>query len=198
LILIITILLVVFILVLSTFLPLENFGNCNKLYLFQTYKEKKLIPRKVYNNISKYAPNYQHIIYDDDDCQRFIQSKYGSSGLDTWKTLKEPAHKADFWRYCILYEYGGIYLDIKTELVKPLDEIFQDRQLMYSVTCTDRPNHCIYNGILCTPPKNPFFLDLIYHCIKNKKQMIISSLLITSQSLSKKIVKTRSRLLIIH
>ena len=30
-----------------------------------------------------------------------------------FKDLKIGAHKADFFRYCILYIYGGIYIDIK-------------------------------------------------------------------------------------
>ena len=33
------------------------------------------------------------------------------------------AHKADLWRYLTLYTYGGIYVDMDTECIKPLSSL---------------------------------------------------------------------------
>ena len=46
-------------------------------FLFQTYHKKK-IPNKVYQNIKKYAGDYQHFVYDDN--QMTWSSIYGKNG----------------------------------------------------------------------------------------------------------------------
>lgn len=151
--------------------PSPNRDPKKKINLYQVYHDKSLIPRKVYDNIKTYASNYNHVIYDFDECKSFIEQYYGNKGVDTWNNLKTPAHKVDFWRYCILYKYGGAYLDIKVELIKNLDDIFLDKNLVYTGICTNKVNYnnCITIGILYTPPKNPLFLKLINHCIKNQR-----------------------------
>ena len=59
--------------------------------------------------------------------------------------------------FCV-NELGGIYLDIKTELIKPLNEIF-NKNYTYSVLSIVRDT--IYQGVIATPPGNPIFLKLI-------------------------------------
>ena len=39
---------------------------------------------------------------------------------------KRGAHKADLFRLCWLYKYGGIYIDIDIEIIKSLDEIVKN------------------------------------------------------------------------
>lgn len=45
--------------------------------LMQTYHDKSVIAPKVYRKIKKFAPNYKHLVYDDDDCIRFLDKHYG-------------------------------------------------------------------------------------------------------------------------
>ena len=91
--------------------------------IIQTYHNKNKIPEKVYQNIRKYSPGYQHIIFDDKECIQFLEKEYGSTLVSKFKKIKIGAHKSDLFRYCYLYKYGGIYLDIKTELIKPINFI---------------------------------------------------------------------------
>ena len=136
-----------------------------RLYVFQTYNDKSLIPQKVYNNIKEYAPNYIHKIYNDNECKKFILKEYGEKYFNVFNSLKKGAHKADLWRYCILYKYGGVYLDIKTKLIKNIDKIFIDKTKMYIVESNN--GYTIHNGIIYSPPKNKLFLYLIEHILKN-------------------------------
>jgi hypothetical protein len=146
-------------------LKIEN----NRLYIFQTYHTKSLIPTKVYENIKEYAPNYIHKIFNDNECKEFILKEYGTKYLNVFNTLKKGAHKADLWRYCILYKYGGVYLDIKTKLTKNIDEIFIDKTKMYIVESNN--GYTIHNGIIYSPPKNKLLLYLIEHILKNIKNV---------------------------
>ena len=41
----------------------------------------------------------------------------------TFNSFKKGAHKADLFRLCWLYKNGGVYIDIDTDIVEPLDNI---------------------------------------------------------------------------
>lgn len=144
-----------------------------KPQLFQTYNDKTKIPKEVIDNINKYAPEYEHTILDNNDCIKFLQIYFNDNVLDTFNKLKMGAHKADLIRYCLLYIYGGAYIDIKTELVKPLNDIFKNPNIVYSVIANS--NDHIYQGIISTPPQNPLFLSLIQYIVDVKNTLMYHS-----------------------
>jgi len=132
--------------------------------LFQTYKDKSKIPKEVYETIAKYAPEYTHIILDDKDGTSFLTEYFEPVVLETFNKLKLGPHKADLLRYCLLYVYGGVYMDISTELMIPLSTLFADKTVVYTVLAGSKDH--IYQGVICTPPSNPLFLSLIYYIVK--------------------------------
>lgn len=83
--------------------------------IFQTWCDKKLPPKmKEYvERLKAENPEFTHHLYDDEDCRNFIKTNFDSDVLEAYDTLIPGAYKADLWRYCVLYKYGGIYLDIK-------------------------------------------------------------------------------------
>jgi len=131
--------------------------------IYQIYHNKKNIPNKVYDNIKKYASNYNHIIFDYEESLDYIKNNYDDKVLETYNLLKNPAHKADLFRYCILYKKGGLYLDIKVELIKDINNLFNPNVL---TTCYRKKN--IFNGLISTPKNNPLILDLINYMVDNR------------------------------
>lgn len=139
--------------------------------IISTYHTKEYIPSKVFDNINKYAVDYEYIIFDDNDIIEFLRKYYKPEVLETFNTLSMGAYKADLFRYCYLYEFGGIYLDIKTELIKDIDTIFNKKSInLYTVICNSK--ECIHQGIIATVPKNPIFIDLINHILISVKTPI--------------------------
>ena len=137
--------------------------------IIQTFKDKSKIHSKVYKNKKLYAPGYKHIVFDDKDCLKFIR-RYNdilcNKDLEkVWYSLKKGAHRADLFRYCYLYINGGVYLDIKTELIEPLSKTFHKDNTLYSVLSIKK--NTIYQGIIASPPKNPIFVDLISYISNN-------------------------------
>lgn len=124
--------------------------------IWQTYNDIESIPQKVYDNIKKYCKGYVHIIYDDSQCKKIL-SVFGQEYVDAFNKLKLGEHKADLWKYACLYLIGGVYLDIKIELVKHLDEILTSNDHLYTCLCQNG----IFNGFIATPPKNDIFLSLM-------------------------------------
>jgi mannosyltransferase OCH1-like enzyme len=66
-----------------------------------------------------------HKLYDDLDMAEAIGSIYGPRVLDYYGRINEKygASRADFFRYLLMYRYGGVYLDIKASLRRPLAEV---------------------------------------------------------------------------
>ena len=54
-----------------------------------------------------------HYLFNDADCRAFIMNEYPPDVLMAYDQLIPTAFKADLWRYCVLYKYGGVYLDVK-------------------------------------------------------------------------------------
>ena len=127
--------------------------------ILQTYSNPTRIPKKVESNFNKFAKGYERRVYSDSDAIQFLSQYFSVAVLNKFTTLKRGAHKADLLRYCLLYIYGGIYLDIKTELVQPIDEMFKDRTI---TTCLTKGARSTYQGIIAAPPCQPIFLHLIH------------------------------------
>lgn len=124
----------------------------------------KPIPQKIFESLDVYAKGYKVVVYNDKKAREFILTHFGEKTAKAFDGMKKGAFKADLFRYCVLYIEGGVYLDVKTWLIKPLDEIFTDRSKAYTVLGTD--HGCIHQGILVSPPKNPIFPHLIHHIVR--------------------------------
>ena len=127
--------------------------------LFQTYYNKNKIPNYVFNRIKKYANNYEYILFDDKDAIKFLTKYFDKRIIQRFNNLRLGAHKADLLRYCYLYVYGGVYLDIKININKTFDNIFNNKTYFY--TCISVFKNTIYNGIIASKPRNSIFLKLI-------------------------------------
>ncbi len=103
--------------------------------VFQTWKTQKL-PRKiekVLNKNKKLNKEYTFTIYTDEQISDFIKSHFSGEIFNSFEKLKHPVAKADFWRYLVLYKYGGCYLDIDSRFINPIDKfINKDDQALIS------------------------------------------------------------------
>lgn len=135
--------------------------------VYLTYHDIEEIPKYVISNLEKYCKGFDIRIYDDVQCIGFLQKYFGDQAVSIFKNMKFPAHKADFWRYCILYLFGGYYFDIKTKFKLPISEIFDStkEKTWYTVLSTNKGH--IYNGIIASPPFNPTLYDCIKHVFQN-------------------------------
>lgn len=144
----------------------DNFNtNVIPKKVMQTYFDISKIPQKVYNNISMYANGFDHIIYDDNSALSFLDEFYSKDVVNAFNKLQNGAHKADLLRYCLLYIYGGIYLDIKTELITPLTDIFYSNSDIDIYVVLMHAKDGIYNGVIAAKPRNKIFLELIDHVL---------------------------------
>ena len=141
--------------------------------IIQTYHAIDKIPKVVHTNLEKYASDYEHIIFSDEMCINFLREHYGNIFVDKFNYFEQGAFKADLFRYCYLYKHGGLYLDIKTILIKSLDEVFTDRTKCYSVKSS--VPQTIYQGVIASPPHNVIFSEVIDYVMKVLTNEVISN-----------------------
>ena len=79
-------------------------------------------------NIKHLNKGWTHILFDDLQAEEFIEKNYGQFLADTFRSISEnywPA-RADLFRYLIMFKIGGVYLDIKSSMSKPLDSFLRE------------------------------------------------------------------------
>ena len=97
--------------------------------IHQTYYKKDL-PIELQNNVNQLKlmnPDWSYKIYDDSDIENYIELHYPELVAIYHKINPiYGAARADFFRYLLIYNEGGVYLDIKSSVTKPLDEIIKN------------------------------------------------------------------------
>ena len=115
--------------------------------------------KKYSQNWKKLNPDYEIKLYDNEMCKNFLLEEYSKKHYDIFNFIKDGPIKADFWRCCILYKYGGLYVDADIEPLKPLDFIPKDVDF---VTCLSQfSNHLFNPHFIMSKPKEPILKDCI-------------------------------------
>jgi mannosyltransferase OCH1-like enzyme len=115
-------------------------------------------------NIKSCNPNFHHYLYNDEKCREFIKHNFSEDVLKTYDAIIPAAIKIDLWRYCVLYKYGGIYLDVKYFCVNGFNfNYLLDREYF----CKDFDKYGIYNAIIICKPNNEIMKKCINEVVKN-------------------------------
>jgi mannosyltransferase OCH1-like enzyme len=119
------------------------------LNIFQTWHTKDLPPymKKCVKTIQDCNPEFQHFLYDDQECRDFISKNFDVEVLYAYDSLIPGAYKADLWRYCVLYKYGGIYIDIKYQCANGF-KLIQLTDKEYYVKDREQNRDGIYNAFM--------------------------------------------------
>ncbi|KAF6263852.1 hypothetical protein COO60DRAFT_1664714 [Scenedesmus sp. NREL 46B-D3] len=94
--------------------------------LWQTSKSKQLSERatKLQDSWAALNPSLNTTLMDDAEAAAFVASFYGPAVAALYAAYPLGVMRADFWRYAVLYAYGGVYSDIDTECLQPLAQWF--------------------------------------------------------------------------
>ena len=71
----------------------------------------------------KLNPGYKHILYTDEQMNDYMNSNAETEIRKLYWKMNHIVAKADIWRYTILYNQGGIYLDIDSQINDSLDKL---------------------------------------------------------------------------
>jgi mannosyltransferase OCH1-like enzyme len=66
-------------------------------------------------------PGWSHGYMSGQDREDFFKTEFGGEVFDTYMKLPLGVMKAGLWRFGILYINGGVYADLDTECISPID-----------------------------------------------------------------------------
>jgi mannosyltransferase OCH1-like enzyme len=101
---------------------------------------------------------YRYKMWSKQDCNELIEQEFPEY-KKLWDDFRMDIQRCDFIRYCIIYKYGGLYLDCDVKPIANLDRIFETDQ--YFVHWNDDKKKKPYNAIMFGKKKNPLFLEII-------------------------------------
>ena len=133
------------------------------------YKTKN-IPDYIIPNWKMLNPNYDIILYGDDDCRKFLLDNYEQKAVDIFNYIKDGPIKADFFRVCVLYKFGGIYSDIDCNLLIPIDNFLEKDVTFLTCTSANNINEINPQFIICSK-EHPILkacIDKYYEIYDNK------------------------------
>jgi mannosyltransferase OCH1-like enzyme len=96
--------------------------------IFQSWYTRELHPL-VQHEIDHFKilnPEYTYYLYTDEEIDRFVDEYYPGEIAECYHRLNIIVAKVDFWRYLVLYKFGGIYLDMDSSIIASLDTLIKD------------------------------------------------------------------------
>ena len=97
-------------------------------------------------------PEWEVTIYDDEEVDTYLQRKLG----DQYPLIadKHIVQKSDLWRLMLLFEEGGLYIDIDRFIDTPLDDLMGPSTRWVLPTCKD---YDFSHDFMMTAPGNPAY-----------------------------------------
>ena len=154
-------------------------------WIYQTYPGTihTPIPYDIHKNINfikKMNPGWKYYLFRDDDIIKFIKKNYNFEKLKLYLKINEeygPA-RADFFRYLLIYRYGGVYLDIKSATSKKLDDIIGDSEYVLQHWGNNvKPQSELFKNYygefqqwnIMSCPEHPFLESVLQNIVTNIK-----------------------------
>jgi mannosyltransferase OCH1-like enzyme len=122
-------------------------------HIILTWKDRS-IPQAIVDRWKTLNPTYTILFFTDEDIIHFLNTHYGIGYSDFFRRIPFGRYKADFFRYCYLYQCGGFYVDIDIEPVCSIDEVIPESfSFLTIVSCNFLRQ--IYQAVLFSEAKHP-------------------------------------------
>lgn len=133
--------------------------------IIQTSIDKQ--PQYVIDMLKRHAPDWEYKHFTDKEIVKYFINhpiqEFPNIINRFWK-IKRGEHKADLFRYYILYNEGGVFIDSDAMLTKNLDDIAKEYEY-FSVN--SYLEGTVFQGFLGAMPRN----QIIYKALKDVYEM---------------------------
>ncbi|MFX0091773.1 MAG: glycosyltransferase family 32 protein [Candidatus Hodarchaeota archaeon] len=150
--------------------------------IHQTWETTDIPPefREYVASWKKFHPDWKYMLWTEEMRRGFIKKSFPWF-LEHYDRYPKNMQRADAFRYFLLYEIGGLYVDLDFECLKSMDGLIGD-----SETCLlglEPDLHCqiwkkekiICNAWMASPPKHEFFKEVFQNLIKYADLDVLNS-----------------------
>ncbi len=110
------------------------------------------------------ASGFEHRFMVTQERADFVRENFPLRIYRAYSRIQIGAAQADFWRVLVLYQFGGVYMDIDAHLVWPLHKILSHEQdeLFLQIKTGE-----ISNYFIASKPNNPNLAAIIEQIVEN-------------------------------
>jgi mannosyltransferase OCH1-like enzyme len=132
--------------------------------IHQTYKDYDLpdVYAMCARQIKSLHSGYEYKFWTDEDMYTFMRTEFPTYWVK-FGALPRTIMQIDMFRYFLLYKYGGVYVDLDYYMLRPLDDLMADKELVLPVNgeADDGTPTGVGNCILASRPGHPFWRKLM-------------------------------------
>lgn len=142
------------------FIP-NNIYQCHKSFLYVKYNYQL---RNAVSSWLVHTNNFNYYFYSDSMCDSFMRNYTSSKIYEAYLKCPLAVMKADLWRYCIIYENGGIYADADTVcLIDPkyLIKFYNNYSLVFALEGNFGLPHLFCQWWFAAPKNSPVLKNII-------------------------------------
>jgi inositol phosphorylceramide mannosyltransferase catalytic subunit len=134
--------------------------------LFQTWRSKTAIIehfRYWSDTVKDLNPQFNYVLWDDADNRSFIKDHYPWF-LQIYDSYPVEIYRADAIRYFWLYHFGGVYLDMDSECIRPLLSLCESSTgvILGQMGSDTSFAHSIPNAVMLSSRREPFWLYVMH------------------------------------
>lgn len=118
----------------------------------------------------KKLPHFTYCMWNDQDIVALIQKRYPKF-LPIFHAYDHDIKRIDAFRYFLLYEYGGVYVDMDYECVRKFDHALAKGKVSIAESMFEGERY--QNAFMASPPRHPFWLYMFEVLLKNKDDQVV-------------------------
>ena len=136
--------------------------------IFQTHKSIEFIRnspklRNAMDSWRRHSKDFEYYFYTDEVCDKFMKENFEGDVYEAYTKLPLKVMKADLWRYCIIYKYGGIYADADTICYINPNILLKNAQI---VCAPESDENYLCQWTFAAPPESPVLKSIIDLSVK--------------------------------
>ena len=126
--------------------------------IIQTWKDDTIPERylPLIDSLKKHNPGYNYLFFTDQTIEKFLNENYPHY-YDTYLKLPIKIQKIDFFRYIAVYHYGGFYMDLDVNGLKPFDTLL-NKKCIFPIDEIITKTRCSNERFKPFCDRNTFFL----------------------------------------
>ena len=147
--------------------------------IHQSWKSE-IIPERFRSYVRSWRelhPNWEYRLWTDEDNRELIRQHYDWL-LPTYDTYPYGIQRADMARLLYMHRFGGLYVDLDFECLRPFDELVDEGIVFLGrekggVGWYKRRLDYACNALLASPPGHPIWelcLDKLVHCARPQRR----------------------------
>ena len=146
--------------------------------IFQTWKTRAPLPENYAywsQSFRDLNPRHQYVLWDDADNRDFITQDFPWF-LHVYDSYPAEIFRADIVRFFFLFRFGGLYSDLDTQCLRPIEEVLAGKHIVLGrMSWTEEFTQAIPNAMMASRPGELFWLLAIAIAIERHAHLGIQS-----------------------